>query len=121
MKCPVEVRFAYDDYVADEELGELNMNMTDCRSNLKKMWKRVLKKGALYKNSEFDQCAAKPRVLMNVIGHNAGRPPDDLKDIELECRVCDEKFDFIVMEQRTQIRLSFENSPTKCKVHRGHM
>ena len=48
------------------------------------------------------------------------RSPDDLKDIELECRVCDEKFDFIVMEQRTQIRLGFENSPTKCKVHRGH-
>ena len=48
-------------------------------------------------------CVTKPRVLtnvnQNVIGPSVGRPPDDLKDIELKCRVCGEKFDFTIYRE----------------------
>ena len=123
MKCPIGVKNEYDLYVADEDIDELNVTMAEFKNNLKKMWKRALKKGSLG-GSPLKQAFVVPRVLMNVnpngLDAKTDKHRDDsqLKDMELQCRVCSETFKFTVQEQETHVRLGFDNRPTKCPEHR---
>jgi len=122
-KCPIRVKAEYDVYVAHEEIDELNMTMNEFKNNLKKMWKRAWKKGSIGEsplNQTLDVPRALTNVNQNVLGVKTGNHHEDsqLKDLELQCRVCNETFKFTVQEQETHVRLGFDNRPTKCPKHR---
>jgi len=46
-KCPDAIRMIYDDYIADEELQEMDMSRQEFKNHLQKVWKRAVRKGLM--------------------------------------------------------------------------
>ena len=99
VKCPVAVKDEFRDYIANEDIDEMQLNATDFELQFKKAWKRASKKGSIYVNNE--NSASEIRRPMSDVNANAVQMQrtnmsgqNDMQDIELTCRVCNEKFNF---------------------------
>ena len=69
LKCPVAVKDEFRDYIANEDIDEMQLNATDFELQFKKAWKRASKKGSIYVNNE--NSASEIRRPMSDVNANA--------------------------------------------------